>query len=272
MSTHRVCAVEHILPTCASSCALTPALLRPIAFAAPRPRYTLTVYGRTLLIPAKPDVERDAVAHAFEHRGGGVQRLDRFWEVAPTPGAVVYGPDTFALVVAEQLGVTLVSPADDLLARAPADALRRDVTLASLDHALCGPWPRFVKPVVPKQFRAGVWADAASLAHETRGLPSDTAVLCSEVVHFANEVRAFILDRSVRTAACYEGEGDVDAATRALIAMLPSLELPTACVLDIGYIEGRGWALIEANAAWGAGLNGCDATRAVEVIARATLS
>ena len=39
-------------------------------------------------------------------------------------------------------------------------------------------------------------------------------------------------------------------------------------VLDAALI--RGWALLEANAAWGAGLNGCDPRGAMACIAEAT--
>ena len=36
--------------------------------------------GLNLLIPDKPDVERDAVATAFETGGGAVHRIARFWD------------------------------------------------------------------------------------------------------------------------------------------------------------------------------------------------
>ena len=34
----------------------------------------------SLLIPNKPDVERDAVAQSWNEAGGEVIRLDKFWE------------------------------------------------------------------------------------------------------------------------------------------------------------------------------------------------
>jgi hypothetical protein len=46
--------------------------------------------------------------------------------------------------------------------------------------------------------------------------------------------------------------------------------IPATCVVDIGYIAQRGWAIIEANAVWGAGLNGCDPLAAAMCIAEAT--
>lgn len=35
------------------------------------------------------------------------------------------------------------------------------------------------------------------------------------------------------------------------------LDLPTTCLIDVALVE-DGWCLLEGNAAWGAGLNGCD--------------
>ncbi|QDE72371.1 DUF4343 domain-containing protein [Myxococcus sp. NMCA1] len=58
---------------------------------------------------------------------------------------------------------------------------------------------------------------------------------------------------------------------RALLATTAGAPmLPRTCVLDAAWVEGRGWALLEANAAWGAGLNGCDAAEAARCIAEAT--
>jgi hypothetical protein len=45
--------------------------------------------------------------------------------------------------------------------------------------------------------------------------------------------------------------------------------LPHAVVLDVGVIEGRSWAVVEANAAWGSGLYGCDASQVLRVVHRA---
>ncbi|WP_156910681.1 DUF4343 domain-containing protein [Nocardia mangyaensis] len=39
--------------------------------------------------------------------------------------------------------------------------------------------------------------------------------------------------------------------------------------MDVGLIEGRGWAVVEANCAFGAGMYGCDPVRVLEVLARA---
>jgi hypothetical protein len=37
-------------------------------------------------------------------------------------------------------------------------------------------------------------------------------------------------------------------------------------VVDVGRVAGRGWAVVEANPAWGSGLYGCDAARVLPVL------
>jgi hypothetical protein len=81
------------------------------------------------LIPEKADPERDVVARAWEVAVGPVLRIGRFWDPpAVDRGAVrVYGNDTFCLVLAEKLGLALVSPDDHLVMTAPQELLRRKV-------------------------------------------------------------------------------------------------------------------------------------------------
>lgn len=224
----------------------------------------------TLIIPDTPDFERDAVATAWSVRGGDVLRLARFWE-PPTlaPEKVrVYGNDTFCLVVADKLGLRLLAPPDDLILHVPASFLRRQVALTSIGEVMRSDFPLFVKPVMPKQFAARVYRLPSELEHETRGLSRETAVIQSEVVRFDAECRAFILDGQVVASSVYEGAADVP--TEFLSEIATQLPLPSTCVVDAGFISGSGWAFLEANASWGAGLNGCDASLVLPCIERAT--
>lgn len=224
---------------------------------------TMTAAGLTLLLPQKPDVERDSLADAWQRNGGKVLRLARFWD-PPTldPRSVrVYGSDAFCLVLREKLGVELCSPSDELTFAVPQQHLRRAVWRRRLSEAIDGDisYPAFCKPTVPKLFPARVYSDAADLAAACRGLGGQTVVLVSEPVAFIAEARCFVLEGRVLDCAIYDGEGDTIAATNAAAELLPNLPLPRAVVADMGLIRGRGWALLEFNAAWGAGLNGCSA-------------
>lgn len=83
----------------------------------------------TLLVPAREDTERDAVAAAWTGRGWNVCRLERFWEPPVLDRAAVrlYGDVTFCIFLAERLGLELVSPPDDLLLRIDAKWLGRNI-------------------------------------------------------------------------------------------------------------------------------------------------
>ena len=235
----------------------------------------LDARGRTLVLTDKPDLERDAVASAWAEAGGEVLRLGRFWDPPPLDAAsvAVYGADTYCQVLALKLGLTLVSPADDLLLRLDRRLLGRAVRALTLAEADTVTYPAFVKTLVPKLIRSQVYASLGDLGAGAHGLPGDTSLLISEVVSLEAEVRCWILDGEVVTLACYEGVASAAdlAAARALATEAATASVvPSPCVLDVGRLADRRWVVIEANAAWGAGLNGCEATAAARCVASAT--
>jgi ATP-grasp domain, R2K clade family 2 len=211
----------------------------------------------TLLISDKRDDERDAVADAFVRSGGNVLRVGRFWDPPAIEAAAVrvYGADSFCLILQQKLGIALCSPDDELLAKVPARFLQREMRFITLGAARMASFPLFVKPVVPKQFRGSVYASCDQLMRECSGLADDTRVIVAECVHFTSEVRAFVLDGRVLDAAIYEGQAEEGAAKAFLNDLVSSMTLPRALVVDVGYVDKRGWAVVEFNAAWGAGLN-----------------
>jgi hypothetical protein len=225
-----------------------------------------------LLIPDKPDPERDAVATAWERACGSVVRVGRFWDPPDVDRARarVYGNDTFCLVLAEKLRLRLVSPSDRILETAPKELLERVLRIVPLGSLRAEHYPAFVKPVMPKQFASGVYASAEGLAAETRGLAPDVDVIVSEIVTFVAEARAFVLDGAVKACAIYEGSGDATHAGELAARVARAVDLPRTCVVDVGLLPSGRWVLVECNATWGAGLNGCDAASVVDCIASAS--
>jgi hypothetical protein len=228
--------------------------------------------GLNLLIPDKPDDERDTLAVVFSRGGGVVHRIGRFWDPPIFDPATVrvYGPDSFCLVLQQKLGFALCSPEDDLLLRLPPEFLRRELSQKTLGEALASAFPSFIKPVMPKQFRGAVYGSAEVLAEECRGIPMETPVFVSEPVKITAEVRCFVLDGTVLAAAVYEGKAEVGDAVQFTLSVIKALPLPRAVVVDVGLVSERGWAVIEFNAAWGAGLNGCDPESALSAIVAAS--
>ena len=225
-----------------------------------------------LVIPERPDLERDLVAAAWRSGGGEVLPLGRFWDPPALDRSKIrlYGNDAFCLVLAQKFQLHLISPSDDLLVHVDKIWLKREVQLLTLAQATAAQFPRFIKPLVPKVFKAAVYHSDAELLEECKGLQSDTPVIVSEVAHITAEVRAFILDGVAQTCALYEGIGSHKEAEAFVSEFIGANTLPKTCVIDVGHIDGRGWALIEANATWGAGLNGCDPQGAAMCISHAT--
>src|SRR5208282_5622403 len=225
-----------------------------------------------LLISANPDFERDSVAEVFASHGGAVHRIGRFWDppVFDPPTVRVYGADSFCLVLQQKLGLALCSPDDELLLRVPFDYLKRQIARRTLGESLVIIFPSFVKPVVPKQFRGAVYQSSAELAAECRGLLPDTAIFVSETVAFSAEARTFVLDGRVLDAAVYEGKGEASGAGEFVTTLTRAMSLPRTFVVDVGLIDNRGWAVIEFNASWGAGLNGCDPEKVLPAIVAAS--
>jgi hypothetical protein len=232
----------------------------------------MNVVGLTLLVPEKSDVERDMVASAWIASGGEVLHLGRFWEPPSIkPQTVrVYGNDTFCLVLQQKLGLELCSPPDELIFTVPKQFLRRSVSQKKLGELTEQDFPAFFKPVTPKLFRAHIYENFGELSAECKGLSGQTAVMVSEPVTFTAEARCFVLNRTVLDCSIYDGEADVAAAAAAVKELIGGIVAPSALVVDVGFIKDQGWALVEFNAAWGAGLNGCRADRVLPCIAAAS--
>ncbi|RKE16964.1 ATP-grasp domain-containing protein [Streptomyces sp. TLI_171] len=198
-------------------------------------------------------------------------------ELAGSP-VHLYGGPLFADAVGRALGLGLLEPAADWLAALPRDVTRRRVESTTLAEARRLRRPAFVKAPVDKHFAARVYADGSELPGPEL-LDGGTPVLVSEVVRFASELRLFVLDGAVRAASRYAVDGglsvgggeDEDAEVRAFAAEVLAASgapLPSASVVDVGRSE-RGWAVVEANAAWASGGYACDPDAVLEVVLRA---
>ena len=226
-----------------------------------------------LVIPEKPDPEREAVALAWQTGGGNVIKLGRFWEPPELePSAVrLYGNDTFCLVLAEKLGLELISPSDDLLIHLEHDWLKRKVRSRTLGMLEEHDFPVFAKSQVPKILRSGIYESLTDFRLECQGLTLETPIIISEIVQIKAEARMFVLDAKIQTFALYEGFDEsslLDFANQ----FVEHNKLPLTCVLDFALLDDLGWAFLEANPTWGAGLNNCNPLGAARCIAQATLS
>jgi hypothetical protein len=209
------------------------------------------------------------------------------WRVPDIPPeeVVVYGEPLFALHVAQTLGLRLQEPPVDWLPRLPLRWRGREVRLTTLAEARAVSARSFIKPAEEKCFEARVYASGAELP-SPGPLPESLPVLVQEVVDWSTEFRCFVADRKVETVSAYWRGGqpaktedglwtasdtELERARHFCESVLndSSVPVPEAVAMDVGVIQNRGWAVIECNAAWGAGIYGCDPVAVLRVLRRA---
>lgn len=186
-----------------------------------------------------------------------------------------YGEVSFCDIMAERLGLGLLEPPSDWLGRLPAKYLGRELwcgTIADLGRVN---ERRFIKPANDKTFERAVFEKGSDVP--TKWIEPECPIIVSEVVAFEWEVRLHVRDREVVTAADYMMIGeDSDRA----IAMAkewvqdllrePELDLPSAVVIDVGSMEGRGIGVVEANCVYAAGMyNEVDREAILDLVLRA---
>jgi hypothetical protein len=232
-----------------------------------------------------PRVTHDSVQvwEAAIELGWTVRRLPS-WRVPegindPKCDYVIYAEPLFAEAVSDQLGLILLEPPPDWLCRLPSRFTKRRISLIPLREARSLLHPTFIKPAEGKVFEPKVYQTGRELP-AAEVVDDSLSVLCSEPVSFRFEARSFILNRELLSISPYwrdgalaqDGAGDwpfldnEEAEAREFIGSVLSsddVELPASCVLDVGFTAECGWAIIEANPCWGAGLYGCPASSAL---------
>ncbi|MDQ2731452.1 MAG: ATP-grasp domain-containing protein [Armatimonadota bacterium] len=244
----------------------------------------------TLLLSPPFNEDSQSVWEAALETGWNVEQV-RGWQVPEgldTAGLAYYGflRPPFARMLAHSLSLVLLEPTVEWLPKLPTPYRARNVHLTTLADARTSRGPAFIKPAEDKHFPAGVYDNGSSLPRD-ESLSDSLPVLVAEPVTWEVEYRCFVLKREVVTLSPYwrhgrlvEDEGDDPwrSATSERTSLLewartllddPAVALPPAVVIDIGFIEGRGWAVVEANPAWASGLYGCDPARVLPVVQRA---
>ncbi len=185
-----------------------------------------------------------------------------------------------APIIAAKFGRVAVEPPDDWLPNLPQEYRKRSVRLFTLSEAKNIKHEMFMKPPNDKSFKASVMLGAQLPAEFDASMP----VLVSDVVAWESEFRCFVLRRKVVTVSLYArfgvlqrehdfaaSEAEMQAAESfaQLVANDSRVALAESAVIDVGLIANAGWAVIEQNAAWGAGIYGCDPEQVLSVLQHA---
>ncbi len=187
-------------------------------------------------------------------------------------------PDAFN--VAQQLDSMLLGCSSDWLVTLPEKFLKRKISVLELGNIESIKENCFIKPALGKSFEAAV-RSGHQLVAQVAHLPPDLLIHASETVEWEAEYRCFVKDHKVLTLSPYR-RGDVrfssytsplmgprqesEEASAFADSVLHSVPCPRAFVLDVGIIHGRGWAVVEPNECWGAGIYGCDPAKVLDVL------
>ncbi len=224
----------------------------------------------TLILSPRHTEDSQKLWRAALELGWEVVRVQgwRVEDLPPISEPVVYAETMLAMRLSERLGIQLDEPPVDWLPTLPDEYRGRAVKLSTLGAELTRTEPAFIKPPNDKSFAARVYLGSDLPADFDPDMP----VLVQEVVHFLSEFRCFVLDRRVAARSHYSGEHDDEGLEGFVQTLLadPRVALPKATVVDVGRIENRGWAVIEQNAAWGAGIYECDALDVLPVLRAAS--
>jgi hypothetical protein len=202
---------------------------------------------------------------------------------ALVPDPAVYVTTERAVATANALNLALLEPPLDLLTRVPDRFLRRQVEAATFGDLDRLQGRTFVKPADPldKWFDAGLYSDVRAIRTLGR-MRADAPVLLSEPVEWSVELRYFVLHGRAVAGSPYISYGravwtgkDAAMPTAGLpvvegVCAAMSDELPPALVIDVGRIDDRGWAVVEFNPVWSAGLLNADSSDVLPVLLRAT--
>jgi hypothetical protein len=235
----------------------------------------------TLLMTSRPTADTQSLWRAAVGRGWDVVRVQglKLPEYHGSPPFAVYTEEIFAASLAKMVGLSLIEPDVDCLARLPGEYTQRHVRIGVIGEARELTEPMFVKPPNDKSFPAAVYPSGLDLPSF---LDDGDPVLIADPVEWEVEFRCFVLDRTILTLSPYlrngilcESDGfaadsrEVEQARAFAETVLDdmSVDMPDAIVLDVGRIAGRGWAVVELNAASSSGIYGCDPDAALTVIA-----
>ena len=163
-----------------------------------------------------------------------------------------------------------ISPPDDHVVDLPYALTKRWIRIEQTRDAAGFPFPVFVKALTGKPMTARVYH---SLADLPPNFDDVGRVIIQEPVAWLEEFRTFMLHGDPQAISRYATRGALDARQvspsfgEQLKEVTSMIDDDRPIVVDFGWIEGRGWAIVETNPAWCSGIYGCDPSEALRVIA-----
>jgi hypothetical protein len=247
----------------------------------------------TLILSPRFTPDSVSLRRAALEQNWQVERLNsyRIPEDLKEKQICVYGEALFTGLVAQELNHVLLEVPANWLMKVPKAYLLRDIEFSTLAEARKISEPRFIKPAEGKFFAAKVYQNGDELppkGSQAEGMP----VYMAEPVKWLKEFRCFILEGQLETFSVYSRNGELaetndewpmsswPMTTDEVTAVQTFCEkilndvqiaMPPAFVLDIGEIEGRAWAVIEANPVWASGIYGAEPAKILPLLKRSCI-
>ena len=245
----------------------------------------------TLIVSSRFSTDSQILRSSAQELGWETLRLDGWqlpsWFELPDDQVAMFYTAPSAFDVADQISCTLVGCNPQWTVTLPTEFLLRELRQTTLADALSLPGQAFVKHAVSKSFPAAVY-DSAGLAKATSKIPPNALVHVGEIVRWTVEYRCFVLNRTIAAISPYRRHGEIiDGHTNLLGATMSeidaarsyadqvlaaSIDCPDAFVLDVGLIEGRGWAVVECNECWASGIYACDPVSVLKTLLQACIN
>ncbi len=218
----------------------------------------------TVILSQRFSTDSQTIWSTAIRRGWDVHRAIRFQAPDPLPERrFCYGEISFCDIMADRAKLGLLDPPDDWLARLPRELLQREVLfIYAKDIPIYLRGRAFVKPANDKVFEKGVYESGRDVP--LKYVDPMCPCYVSDVVAFEVEYRFWFLDGVQRGGDYYRMIGDRNEAEMmeqasefaATVMLAHGHELPSAIVLDVGLIEGHGWAVVEVNQCHASGIYG----------------
>jgi hypothetical protein len=243
----------------------------------------------SLVVSSRYTTDSQLLRQTAQELGWETLRLDGRripdWFDPPDQRIALFYTAPHAFEIAAQLSRTLLGCNPEWTVQLPREFLLRELRQMTLGEALQLPGESFIKHSVSKAFPAAVY-NSRTLAEATAKILPKALVHVGEPVAWTVEYRCFVSERVVMTISPYRRHGEISedhanllGAPQAEIATAKhfaesvlgssAVDCPPAFVLDVGIIDGRGWAVVEFNEAWASGIYACDPRCVLETLLRA---
>ncbi len=189
----------------------------------------------------------------FKERGAEIILFEDIDEVPAKPTNLVVGFVEDTLKYFEKLGIPKMDALNIPFQLQNYCGRTIEYTTIGLAKAL-DYYPIFVKPVITKQFVAGVLKGKEDFNYYLRDVPNETKIMVSDVVDFVSEYRCYVTKGILKGVKHYIGDFRVFPDMRVIDGCINDyLGYPAGYTIDFGVTQDGKTLLIECNDGWAIG-------------------